>query len=67
MTEEHPDYQKASELENTFYKDKNRVYLVRLDYSDGDYFVGAVHAFLQGYKLQSTLCGLLTPTLNARV
>ena len=25
--------------------------LVRLDYRDGDYFVGAVHAFLQGYEI----------------
>lgn len=47
LTEEHPDYQKASKLKNTFYPNKNRVYLVRLDYRDGDYFVGAVHAFLQ--------------------
>jgi len=51
LTKEHPDYEKASELKNNFYKDKNRVYLVRLDYSDGDYFVGAVHAFLQGSEI----------------
>ncbi|MCC5603117.1 hypothetical protein [Nostoc favosum] len=51
LTESHPDYQKASELKNNFYKDKNRVYLVRLYYSDGDYFVGAVHAFLLGSSI----------------
>ncbi|WP_373527949.1 hypothetical protein [Nostoc sp.] len=51
LTEEHLDYQKASELKNTFYPDKNFVYLVRLDYEDGDYFVGAVNAFLQGTEI----------------
>jgi len=51
LTEEHPDYEKASELKKTFYPDKNRVYLVRLDYSDGEYFVGAVYAFLRGTEI----------------
>jgi hypothetical protein len=51
LTEEHPDYEKASELKNTFYPGKNFVYLVRLDYSDGEYFVGAVYAFLRGTEI----------------
>jgi len=51
LTESHPDYEKASELKNTFYPGQTFVYLVRLDYSDGEYFVGAVYAFLIGTEI----------------
>ncbi|QSJ19257.1 hypothetical protein JYQ62_11335 [Nostoc sp. UHCC 0702] len=38
-------------VRETFYPGKNRLYLVRVDYSDGDYFAGAVHAFLMGTEI----------------
>jgi hypothetical protein len=51
ISEEHEDYEKACAVRETFYSDKERVYLVRVDYSDGDYFVGAVHVFLVGTEI----------------
>ncbi|BAZ33641.1 hypothetical protein NIES4074_61550 (plasmid) [Cylindrospermum sp. NIES-4074] len=51
LTEEDSDYLKALELKNRYYNGKNFVYLVRLDYLDGESYVGAVHAFLRGSKI----------------
>lgn len=51
LSEEHADYEKACAVRETFYPDQERVYLVRVDYSDGDYFVGAVNVFLVGTEI----------------
>lgn len=51
LTESHPDYQTAFDIKNAHYAGKARVYLVRLDYADGEYFIGAVNTFLVGTEI----------------
>ena len=64
MTESHPDYQTASDIKNAHYAGKSRVYLVRLDYADGEYFVGAVNTFLVGTQI--TVNAIWTPYPNSQ-
>lgn len=64
LTESHPDYQTASDIKNAHYAGKARVYLVRLDYADGEYFVGAVNTFLVGTEI--TVNAIWTPYPNSQ-
>lgn len=64
LTESHPDYQTALDIKNAHYADKFRVYLVRLDYADGEYFVGAVNTFIVGTEI--TVNALWTPYPNSK-
>ncbi|MCC5619754.1 hypothetical protein LC605_33020 [Nostoc sp. CHAB 5836] len=64
LTESHPDYQTASDMKNAYYAGKSRVYLVRLDYADGEYFVGAVNTFLVGTEI--TVNAIWTPYPNSQ-
>ena len=64
LTESHPDYQTASDIKNAHYAGKSRVYLVRLDYADGEYFVGAVNTFLVGTEI--TVNAIWTPYPNSQ-
>jgi hypothetical protein len=64
LTESHPDYQTASDIKNAHYAGKTRVYLVRLDYDDGEYFIGAVNTFLVGTEI--TVNAIWTPYPNSQ-
>ena len=64
LTESHPDYQTASDIKNAHYAGKTRVYLVRLDYADGEYFIGAVNTFLVGTQI--TVNAIWTPYPNSQ-
>ncbi|MCP6759889.1 MAG: hypothetical protein NHB32_14250 [Fischerella sp. CENA71] len=64
LTKEHSDYQTAFDIKNAHYADKSRVYLVRLDYADGEYFVGAVNTFLVGTEI--TVNAIWTPYPNSK-
>jgi hypothetical protein len=64
LTESHPDYQTASDIKNAHYAGKTRVYLVRLDYDDGEYFIGAVNTFLVGTQI--TVNAIWTPYPNSQ-
>lgn len=64
LTESHPDYQTASDIKNAHYAGKTRVYLVRLDYADGEYFIGAVNTFLVGTEI--TVNAIWTPYPNSQ-
>jgi hypothetical protein len=43
LDENHPDYQTALEVKQRVYEGYNNIKLVRLDFSDETYLVGAVH------------------------
>lgn len=64
LTKSHPDYQTASDIKNAHYAGKSRVYLVRLDYADGEYFIGAVNTFLVGTEI--TVNAIWTPYPNSQ-
>ncbi|MCC5611479.1 hypothetical protein LC612_33240 [Nostoc sp. CHAB 5834] len=64
LTESHSDYQTAFDIKNAHYAGKSRVYLVRLDYADGEYFVGAVNTFLVGTQI--TVNAIWTPYPNSQ-
>ena len=56
IDEKHPDYEIACSIQKAFYERFNNVFLVRLDFSDNTYLIGAVHVYCpegQGLNLHT--------------